>query len=81
MSSKRWEARSSSELSSAVVRRATVIFRRTYHKDPERVRDKIYTGPRGTRRPWRTYLNKYPCGILEQAYREPKEEVVSAATA
>jgi hypothetical protein len=53
-----------------LIRRATNLHRQIYRKAPEKVCDKIWVGTR--ERPWRNYLNTYPCGIREQAYRELK---------
>jgi hypothetical protein len=49
---------------------ASKLFREIYGKEPPQKR---------ARRDWRNKVGKYPCGILEQAYRQLSSEDHSSA--
>jgi hypothetical protein len=49
---------------------ASKLYREIYGKDPPQKR---------ARRDWRNKIAKYPCGILEQAYRQLTAESQSSA--
>jgi len=44
---------------------AAKLYRKIYKKDPPKTRDPV---------DWRNKVGKYPCGILEQAYRQLRAE-------
>jgi hypothetical protein len=44
---------------------ASKLYREIYGKEPSKKR---------SRRDWRNMVGKYPCGILEQAYRQLREQ-------
>jgi hypothetical protein len=50
------------------------LYVELYGKEPKKVRS-------STKPAWRNKVGKYPCGILEQAYRELKAEPVDATQA
>jgi hypothetical protein len=54
--------------------RAAQLSREIYGREPRKVRDNIWAGHRNI-------VRKYPCGILEQAYRELKSETAAVAEA
>src|SRR5262245_15897865 len=49
---------------------ATKLYREIYGKEP---------GKRRSRMSWRNKVGRYPCGILEQAYRELKAGTTNQA--
>jgi hypothetical protein len=50
---------------------ANTLYAELYGKKPRKVRS-------STRPKWRNKVGKYPCGILEQAYKELKSEMGSS---
>jgi hypothetical protein len=53
---------------------ATKLYIELYGKPPKKVRS-------STKPAWRNTVSRYPCGILEQAYRELKADPVVATHA
>jgi hypothetical protein len=54
--------------------RAAQLYKQIYGREPPKVRDKIWAG-------YRNYVRSYPCGIIEQAYRQLMSEASAAEAA
>jgi hypothetical protein len=70
LSAEKWDHRFQVRLSLQAIK----LYRKLYGDDPPKVRDPLWSSDRNM-------VCQYPCGILEQAYRELKERERSMADA